>query len=155
MVLFPVKNAPRMKRCLLLLIAVSFVVSVCYAQDMRTSHCSKPGWKKLNEIKVDLKNDNDELLLTGTSICNAIVLKFTNGPVYVGDMEIYYDDKSSENISLSNEFASESESQIIYLKNNGTTIRKIMLYCRSIPNAEADETQIELWGLTNEPLAIF
>ncbi len=126
----------------------------CYGQDKIVSNDSKRAWYKIGDLRINFKADKDELKFTktNTSTCKAILLRFTNAPVSVGDMQVHYENGSIEEIPISADYGAATETGIIHLKNCDAPISKLVLYCRSIPGAETDETQIELWGLNDAAL---
>jgi hypothetical protein len=135
-----------MKSTILLLISTFLTVSVLQAQKPEVITKNKAGWNKIGDAKVDFKSDKDKFILIGKDKFKSLQVKTKDAPVHIESMTVEYEGDVKEEIALSSELKTGSESRKIELKYPDSGIKNVTFVYHTIPGSGSSKAEIELWG---------
>jgi len=136
-----------MKKTFMILAVTLLSVSFAVAQKVEVLTSNKPGWHKIGETHVDFKSDKDKIIVLGADKFKSILLKVTDAPIHLEDLQVFYDNDTQEDISIRADFQKNSESRVIDLKGGDRKLKKVVFVYRTVPNAKVDKAHVELWGM--------
>jgi hypothetical protein len=136
-----------MKRIALFLISTFLTAGVLQAQKPEVITKDKAGWQKIGDANVDFKTDKDKFILIGKDKFKSLQVKAKDAPILIESMQVEYEGNVKEDIALSSELKTGSESRIIELKNSYSGIKNVTFIYRTMPGSGGTKAEIELWGL--------
>ena len=130
---------------LLCLLCVAFMAAL--AQEPAIMFSNKPGWHKIGEVKADFKMENESIAVMGKDKFKSILLKVTDAPINIANVEVIYESGDKEKFDVKNEMKPNSETRVIDLKSPNQEIKKVVFTYKTLPNSQADKAHVELYGL--------
>lgn len=127
--------------------AAVMMATVSHAQKPEVVTTNEPGWHKIGDANVNFKSDKDEFVIFGKDRFRKILVKVTDAPVHMEDLQVIYDNGYKEDIPIRNDFRPGSDSRAIDLKNHEHGLKKVVFFYKTVPNYQVDKAHIELWGL--------
>src|SRR3989337_783817 len=111
-----------------LVFAVLFAVllNAAFAQEPSVMLSDKPGWHKIGEVKADFKMENQSITVLGNDKFQSILLKVTDAPINIVDLQVFYESGETEKIDIKNELQAGSETRKIDLKGANQDIQKVV-----------------------------
>ncbi|HUM45389.1 MAG TPA: DUF2541 family protein [Chitinophagales bacterium] len=106
-----------------------------------------PGWHKIAETVVNLKTDQDELMVLGADHYKAIRLKATDSDIEITDVRVMYENEQVQDIEVRKILKAGEQTREIDLDGKDRAIKKIRLTYKTVPNAKQDKAHLEIWGL--------
>jgi hypothetical protein len=132
---------------LLLLTTFSFLfILMVKAQKPEIIMSNKPGWHKIGETTVNFKTDKDALLVLGADKFKSILIKVTDAPIHLDDLEVYYESGNKQDVQIRSDFKKGGESHVIDLNGLGRNLKKVAFKYRTVPNWKGDKAHVELYG---------
>ena|SRR5258706_8598328 len=131
-------------------IALMIVATVAYrsiAQKVEVETNSKPGWHKIAETNVMLKQDKDEVMVLGKDHFKSLKLKVTDEPVEFTDLAVIYENDQRQDIHVRNLIKPGDETRVIDLEGKDRAIKKIIVMYKTVPNPQHDRAHVEIWGM--------
>jgi hypothetical protein len=120
---------------------------VAKAQEPAIMFSKKPGWHKIGEVKADFKMENESIAVMGADKFKSILLKVTDAPINIANIEVLYESGDKENFDVKKEMKANSETRVIDLKSPNQEIKKVTFTYKTLPNSKADKAHVELYGL--------
>lgn len=127
------------------MLCMAFVAAL--AQEPAIMFSNKPGWHKIGEVKADFKMENESISVLGADKFKSILLKVTDAPINIADVEVIYESGDKETINVKNELKANAETRVIDLKSPNQEIKKVVFTYKTLPNSKADKAHVELYGL--------
>lgn len=106
-----------------------------------------PGWHKIAETVVNLKSDQDELMVLGADHYKAMRLKATDSDIEITDIRVMYENEQVQDIEVRKILKAGEQTREIDLDGKDRAIKKIRLTYKTVPNAKQDKAHLEIWGL--------
>jgi hypothetical protein len=117
-----------------------------FAQKPSVMLSDKPGWHKIGEVKADFEVENQSISVLGNDKFKAILLKVTDAPINILDVQVFYESGEPEKIDVKNELQAGSETRKIDLKGADQDIQKVMFTYKTLPNQKDEKAHVELYG---------
>ena len=136
-----------MKNFLVATLALFLTANFVQAQKVDVLLNDKAGWHKIGQAKVNFKSEKDEFLIMGADKFKSIRVKIKDAPIQIQDMQIFYDGGSKEDVSLKTNYAANTESRVIDLKNHEADLKKVVFVYHTVSNSNLEKAEVELWGL--------
>jgi len=124
----------------------AFCCSV-FAQEPSVMLSNKPGWHKIGEVKADFKTEMESISVLGKDRFKSILLKVTDAPINILDVEVFYETGETEKVDVANELKPNSETRKIDLRGKDKEIQKVTFRYKTVPNADDEKAHVELYGL--------
>jgi hypothetical protein len=140
----PTNSMKKVNFVLALLTAV--LINTAFAQTPSVMLSDKPGWHKIGEVKADFKTENQSISVMGNDKFKSILLKVTDAPINIMDMQVIYESGKTEDINVKSELKAGAETRKFDLKNS-EGIKKIAFTYKTMPNQEEEKAHVELYGL--------
>jgi hypothetical protein len=118
-----------------------------FAQEPSVMLSNKPGWHKIGEVKADFEMENQSISVLGNDKFKSILLKVTDAPINIVDLQIFYESGETEKIDVKNELQAGSETRKIDLKGANQDIQKVTFTYKTLPNQKDEKAHVELYGL--------
>ncbi len=136
------------KQLLVVLISLTALGSAAFAQSKPVVEIKDgPGWHKIVETLVDLKNDRDDITVLGADHYKAMKLKATDSDIEIMDVKVKYENGDVQDIEVRKFIKAGEETREIDLNGKERAIKSIHLTYKTVPNAEKDKAHLEIWGL--------
>lgn len=123
------------------------IMMATMAQEPAIMFSNKPGWHKIGEVKADFKMENESISVMGADKFKSILLKVTDAPINIANVEVIYESGDKENFDVKKEMQANSETRVIDLKSPNQEIKKVTFTYKTIPNSKADKAHVELYGM--------
>ncbi|MBL0743929.1 hypothetical protein [Chryseolinea lacunae] len=136
-----------MKKLTLVAVMLCMAFAAALAQEPAVMFSNKPGWHKIGEVKADFKMENESISVLGADKFKSILLKVTDAPINIADIEVIYESGDKEKINVKNELKANAETRVIDLKTPNQEIKKVVFTYKTLPNSKADKAHVELYGL--------
>lgn len=137
-----------MKKLMMIIsLAVSGVMNVATAQKPAVVVSDKAGWQKIGETTVKFEKETDEIIVMGADKFASLKFKVTEAPIDLIDMDVYYDDGSSQKININMPIKMAGESRVIDIKGSEHELKKVVFVYKTLPNHHDKKARVELWGL--------
>ena len=120
---------------------------VAMAQEPAIMFSKKPGWHKIGEVKADFKMENESIAVMGADKFKSILLKVTDAPINIANVEVLYESGDKEDFDVKKEMKANSETRVIDLKRPNQEIKKVIFTYKTLPNSKAEKAHVELYGL--------
>ena len=118
-----------------------------FAQKPSVMLGDKPGWFKIGEVKADFEAEDQSITVLGNDKFKSILLKVTEAPINIMDLQVFYESGETEEIDIKNELQPGSETRKIDLKGADQDIQKVRFTYKTLPNQKAEKAHVELYGL--------
>jgi len=136
-----------MKKVSIILCLLCVTLIAAMAQEPAIMFSNKPGWHKIGEVKADFKMENESIAVMGADKFKSILLKVTDAPINIANVEVIYESGEKENFDVKKEMQANSETRVIDLKSPNQEIKKVTFTYKTMPNSKADKAHVELYGL--------
>ncbi|MEO6166544.1 MAG: hypothetical protein ABIO46_06715 [Chitinophagales bacterium] len=136
------------KKLLIVMISMAALGGSAFAQSKPVMEVKdNPGWHKIAETVVNLKSDQDELVVLGADHYKALKLKATDSDIEITDVRVMYENETVQDIEVRKFLKEGEETREIDLDGKERAIKKIRLTYKTVPNANQDKAHLEIWGL--------
>lgn len=136
-----------MKKIILMLFLSITATAVLQAQKTQVVLKDKAGWHKIGEAKVEFKSETDAFLILGKDKYRAVQVRVKDAPIYLENMTIEYDNGETQVVDLKHNYAANSKTTVIDVKENAKGLKKVSFIYKTVANANNEKAEIELWGL--------
>src|SRR5882672_10595749 len=123
-----------MKKVSILLGLLCITLMVAMAQEPAIMFSKKPGWHKIGEVKADFKMENESIAVMGADKFKSILLKVTDAPINIANVEVLYESGDKEDFDVKKEMKANSETRVIDLKRPNQEIKKVIFTYKTLPN---------------------
>ena len=130
----------------LVVLLIGFVHSA-FAQEPVIVTRDKPGWYKIGEVKASFKMETESIAILGMDKFKSIKLKFTDAPINLGKVTVFYESGETQEIPVSGTFQAGAETGIFDLTQPTADLKKVSFTYKSEPNFKGDKAHVELYGL--------
>lgn len=128
------------------MVLVMALLNTAFAQTPSVMLSDKPGWHKIGEVKADFKTENQSISVMGKDKFQSILLKVTDAPINIMDVQVIYESGKKEDITVKSELKAGAETRKIDLKSS-EGIDKVVFTYRTLPNQKDEKAHVELYGL--------
>lgn len=135
------------KSALVFMVLFAVLFNSAFAQEPSVMLSDKPGWHKIGEVKADFKVENQSISVLGNDKFKSILLKVTDAPINILDLQVFYESGEPEKIDVKSELQAGSETRKIDLKGADQEIEKVVFTYKTLPNQEDEKAHVELYGL--------
>ena len=135
------------KLMMITLLAITLMANNANAQKPVVIVSDKTGWHRIGRTIVDFKNDRDEIIVLGSDRFAAIKFIVRKAPIYLMDLEVYYESGDVQKVNVNLPVKSQGESAVIDLKGGERNIKKIVFIYKTMPNRKDRRGHVEIWGL--------
>jgi len=136
-----------MKKISIVLCLLCITWMTALAQEPAVMFSNKPGWHKIGEVKADFKMESESINVMGADKFKSILLKVTDAPINIANVQVTYESGDSENFDVKKEMKPNTETRVIDLKSPNQEIKKVVFTYKTLPNSKADKAHVELYGL--------
>jgi F0F1-type ATP synthase membrane subunit b/b' len=137
-----------MKRAVVLFLSFfALVVNFAFAQKPTVVTDNDPGWHKIGEITASFKMDNESIIVYGRDEFTKIKFKVTDAPINIEKVTVFYEEGSSQELSVANELQAGGETRVIDLEGTNKELEKVVFTYKTMPNYDGDKATVELYGL--------
>ena len=105
-----------------------------------------PGWKFIGDKIAAYGPDRDVLYVTGNDNYRKIKIRVTDAPLYIYDMDVYFDNGEKMNVPLKNLFHQGDESRVIDLPGGVRNLSKIT-FVYETKGVVHGKARVAVWGL--------
>lgn len=105
-----------------------------------------PGWQKIGETIASFKEQDESIAVLGADEFAAIKIKVKDAPLEIERLQVFYESGDMEEIDVKKRIAKDGESQVIRLEHPNRDIQKVAFTYRTVPNAEGEKADVELFG---------
>jgi hypothetical protein len=130
-----------------IILCLFWLTLMVMAQEPAIMFSNKPGWHKIGEVKADFKMENESIAVMGADKFKSILLKVTDAPINIANVEVIYESGEKENFDVKKEMQANTETRVIDLKAPSQEIKKVVFTYKTMPNSKADKAHVELYGL--------
>lgn len=134
------------KIALVLFLAFVGVNSQGFAQNPKVIMSDKKGWHKIGETIVDFTKEKDEISVIGADKFASLVFKITDAPINIMDIDIYFEDGTTQKVNLNVPIKAPGQSKEITVKGGERDIKKIVFVYKTVANQNDEKSHIEIWG---------
>lgn len=133
---------------LVILIAlVSWNFNSARAQKPAVVLSDEEGWQKIGETQASFKSQDESIAVLGADEFQAIKLKVQEAPLQIDRLQVFYESGDMQEIDVKKEIKVGEESDAFKLDHPTRDIQKVAFTYHSVPNAEGDRADVELYGL--------
>jgi hypothetical protein len=130
----------------LVVLLIGFMHSA-FAQEPVIVTRDKPGWYKIGEVKADFKMETESIAILGMDKFKSIKLKFTDAPINLKKVIVYYEPGEAQEIPVNGTFQAGAETGVFNLSKPAADLKKVSFTYKSEPNFKGDKAHVELYGL--------
>jgi hypothetical protein len=105
------------------------------------------GWHKIGEMTASFSKERDVMTVIGADRFAAIKIKAVDADINISDLEVYYENGTTEKLNVRSEIKKGGESRVIDLKGKERSIKKITFVYKTLPNSTATKAALVVWGL--------
>ena len=131
----------------LLLIALGTTYGTVSAQKHVVVLNDKTGWHKIGKTTINFLTDRDVIKYYGADKFAAIQFKVIGSPIYLSDLEVYYDSGDRQNIKADISLAAGTESKHFDLNGGERNLKKIIFIYKTLSNRKDKKAHVQIWGL--------
>src|SRR5918995_1275135 len=113
------------KATLVLVVLFAALINSAFAQEPSVMLSNEPGWHKIGEVKADFKTEMESISVLGKDRFKSILLKVTDAPINILDVEVFYETGETEKVDVANELKANSETRKIDLRGKDKEIQKV------------------------------
>ncbi len=117
-----------------------------YGQKPAILISDKPGWHRIGELTMNLKNDTSEIEVIGADAFSAIRLKASKGSVGLAEMIVHFEEGKSHVVSLYRILKDGEQTESFVLKGGEQALRKISIVGKTMPENVEEKAQIQISG---------
>jgi len=142
-----------MKKILLTgMFAIAACCGTAFAQKPAVVVSDKTGWHKIGETKVDFEKDHDEVMVMVADRFAALKFKVTDAPIELLDLDVYFEDGTSKNVTIGYAIKTPGESsRVIDLPGSEQNLKKIVFRYKTVANQKDKKAHVEIWGKKTNP----
>lgn len=111
---------------------------------------NEPGWQKIGETVASFKSQDESISVIGADEFSAIKIRVEDAPLEIDRMQVFYESGDMEEIDVKETIQAGSESKVIRLEHPDRDIQKVAFTYNTVPNAEGEKADVELYGLNPE-----
>lgn len=123
------------------------LVNAAFPQKPTVVTDNKPGWRKIGEITASFKTETESIVVLGADEFSSIKLKVTDAPINLLHLQVFYENGDMEEIKVDHQLQAGTETRAFPLKNPYRDIQKVAFTYKTLPNAQDDKADVELYGL--------
>jgi hypothetical protein len=128
-----------------LFVSLLLALNVC-AQKPVILTSDKPGWHRIGELTMNLKNDTSFIEVIGADAFSAIRLKGLEGEVGLAEMIVHFEEGPDQVISFYRTLKPDEQIAAIPLKGGEKPLRRISLVGKTMPEGVEEKAQVRLMG---------
>lgn len=132
---------------IIMLLATAGSYSTLSAQVPKVVVSDKTGWHKIGKTTVNFKKDRDAIVILGADRFAAIKFKVIEAPIYLMDLEVYYESGDRQDIKINAPIKAPGESRVIDLNGGERRLKKIVFIYKTLPNRKDERAHVQVWGL--------
>jgi hypothetical protein len=142
-----------MKKLKIMLTSIALVAGgMLYAQKPAVELSNEPGWKHIGHTTASFKTQNESVVVYGADEFEALKIKITEAPIHIMRMQVFYESGEMQDIDVNTAITADAMSPVFQLKHPDRDIQKIAFTYHSVPNADGEKADIDVYGLkTNQP----
>jgi len=106
----------------------------------------KPGWHRIGEVNMNLKNDTSSLEVIGSDAFSALRIKVLKGSAGLAEMIVTFEEGEPQVISFYQTMKQDEQSPSIVLKGNEKALRRIAIVGKTMPDNVEEKAQIRITG---------
>ena len=107
----------------------------------------EPGWQKIGETVASFKTQDESIVVIGADEFSALKIKVEDAPLEIERLQVFYESGEMEEIDVKKRIGAGEESEVFRLRNPERDIQKVAFTYNTVPNAEGEKADIELYGL--------
>ena len=130
-----------------MLLAIAGSYGTLSAQVPKVVISDKKGWHKIGKTTVNFKKDRDAIVILGADRFAAIKFKVIEAPIYLMDLEVYYESGDRQDIKINAPIKAPEESRFIDLNGGERRLKKIVFIYKTLPNRKDERAHVQVWGL--------
>lgn len=141
-----------MKKLMLVIVLALFVWNIqpAVAQKPGVVVGNEPGWQKIGETVASFKSQDESISVIGADEFSAIKIRVEDAPLEIERMQVFYESGDMEEIDVKQTIQAGDESKVFRLEHPDRDIQKVAFTYNTVPNAEGDKADVELYGLNPE-----
>jgi hypothetical protein len=106
-----------------------------------------PGWQKIGETVASFKEQDESIAVLGADEFFAIKIKVGDAPLQIERLQVFYESGDMEEIEVKKKINAGNESEVFRLEHPDRDIQKVAFTYSTVPNAEGEKADVELYGL--------
>lgn len=126
---------------------LSWNVHTARAQKPGVVLSNEPGWQKIGETEASFKSQDESIAVIGADEFQAIKLKVEEAPLQIERLQVFYESGDMQEIDVQKKIQPGEESDAFKLDNPTRDIQKVAFTYHTVPNAEGEKADVELYGL--------
>ena len=141
-----------MKKLMLVIVLALFAWNIqpATAQKPGVVIGDEPGWQKIGETVASFKTQDESIAVIGADEFSALKIKVEDAPLEIERLQVFYESGEMEEIDVKKKIQAGEESEVFRLKHPDRDIQKVAFTYNTVPNAEGEKADIELYGLNPE-----
>lgn len=138
-----------MRTLVLVILTALFAWSVETAQAQKPAVVldNDPGWQKIGETVASFKEQDESIAVLGADEFTAIKIKVEDAPLQIERLQVFYESGDMEEVDVKKKIEAGGESEVIRLEHPDRDIQKVAFTYSTVPNAEGDKADVQLFGL--------
>lgn len=108
---------------------------------------NEPGWEKIGETVASFKSQDESIAVLGADEFAAIKIRVEDAPLHIERLQVFYESGDMEEIKVKKRIQAGEESEVFELEHPDRDIQKVAFTYSTLPNAEGDKADVELFGL--------
>jgi hypothetical protein len=134
------------KTLMMIMLAITGMYGTARAQQPAIVVSDKTGWHKIGEMTVNFEKDRDEMSVLGADRFASIKFKVKDAPIYLMDLEVYYESGDKQDINVNFPIKGKGESRVIDLDGGERSLKKIVFVYKTLDNRKDKRAHVEIWG---------
>jgi hypothetical protein len=106
----------------------------------------KPGWHRIGEVALDMKNDTSSLEVIGADAFSALRLKVLNGYAGLAEMIVQYEEGPDQVISFYQTLKPDEQTVSFPLNAAEKALRKISIVGKTMPDSVEQKAHLRIMG---------
>ena len=131
----------------MILLATAGSYGTLSAQIPKVVISDKTGWHRIGKTTVNFLTDRDVIHILGADRFAAIQFNVTGAPIYLSELEVYYESGDKQNITINQPIKVAGESRVIDLNGGERDLKKIIFIYKTLPNRKDKKAHVQVWGL--------
>jgi hypothetical protein len=134
-------------RTLMAMALFALAVSPGWAQKPAVVMGNEAGWQKIGETVASFKSQDESIAVLGADEFAAIKIKVDDAPLHIERLQVFYESGDMEEIDVKKRIQAGEESEVFKLEHPDRDIQKVAFTYSTLPNADGDKAEVELFGL--------
>lgn len=141
-----------MKKVMLVIVLALFAWNIkpAIAQKPGVVVGNEPGWQKIGETVASFKSQDESISVIGADEFSAIKIRVEDAPLEIQRLQVFYESGDMEEIDVKQKIQPGDESKVFRLEHPDRDIQKVAFTYNTLPNAEGEKADVELYGLNPE-----